>query len=107
VGDPGYFPGKVRPAGKVVRAIAIMVSLFGGLEEFLGIGRKAIALKGAPLPLDVGINYTNVCAHVIALLTNAPLGLSRCPSPEPSHPRHQQRTLGANHPAPEADRPSL
>ena len=25
VGDPGYFPGKVRPAGKVVRAIAIMV----------------------------------------------------------------------------------
>ena len=25
VGDPGYFPGKVRPAGKVVRAIAFMV----------------------------------------------------------------------------------
>lgn len=25
VGDPGYFPGKVRLAGKVVRAIAILV----------------------------------------------------------------------------------
>lgn len=26
VGDPSYFPGKVRLVGKVVRAIAIMVS---------------------------------------------------------------------------------
>lgn len=30
VGDPSYFPDKVRVVGKVVRAIAIMVSVSGG-----------------------------------------------------------------------------
>ena len=41
VGDPGYFPGKVRPAGKVVRAIAFMVSGVGAscLEVHRLVGR--------------------------------------------------------------------
>ena len=44
VGDPGYFPGKVRPAGKVVRAIAFMVS--GGGASCLEVHRLVGRGKG-------------------------------------------------------------